>query len=186
MTSRTLASALACLACLGASSLSLAQERGRTDGPEGSEYGKGGYVRSSGSRAFSLQLDWGASLQERGALGGVDTGAPLFGGVTASFWGDEWFLIEASGAYLVNNGRVNVLVGPRFRAPLHPVGLSAGLQAGAVVIPDHGLRFALSPKVGADLLIDNRYLLGLTYAFDLAFGGNGTAHRFFLSLGYRF
>lgn len=34
-----------------------AQERGRTDGPEESEYGKGGYA-DPGGRGVSLQLDW--------------------------------------------------------------------------------------------------------------------------------
>jgi hypothetical protein len=168
------------VAVLAGPAAALAQERGRTDGPEGSEYGKGGYSRAGGGN-FSLGLDWGAALE-----GGPASGPPLFVGVTAGYWGDEWFVLEASGAYLLNSERVNLLVGPRFRTAFWPVSFSVGLKAGAITSPAQGLRFGLSPELGFDTVVGDHVLLGLGYALDLPLGGLGAAHRIFMKIGYRF
>ncbi|WP_224365374.1 hypothetical protein [Hyalangium versicolor] len=168
-----------------------AQERGRTDGPEGSEYGKGGYSRQRDGR-FSLQFDWGAAVNQESPPPGAPEGPPLFLGATASFWGDDWFQLDFSGAYVLDGGRLDLLVGPRFRTYGYPLSLYAGLKAGAIFIPEIGTRFGLSPQVGADLMMGDRenILLGLSYALDIplpaeADGGSNT-HRVFMSLGYRF
>ena len=59
-------SLVVCLVVLGAST-ALAQERGRTDGPEGSEVGKGGYVSGPGGLGgFSVTLDGGGAIRIRG------------------------------------------------------------------------------------------------------------------------
>ncbi|WP_224244241.1 hypothetical protein [Hyalangium gracile] len=170
----------------------LAQERGRTDGPEGSEYGKGGYSRPSGRSQLSLQLDWGAGVNQEPPPEDAPEGPPLMVGLTASFWGDDWFQLDFSGAYLMDGGRVNVLVGPRFRTYGYPLSLHVGLKVGAIFIPELGVRFGLSPQGGADLLLGDRenIILGLTYALDIplpaeADGGSNT-HRVFMSVGYRF
>lgn len=168
-----------------------AQERGRTDGPEGSEYGKGGYQDLNGGQ-FSLEFNWGAAVNQESSPAGAPEGPPLFLGVTASFWGDDWYQLDFTGAYVLDGGRVDLLVGPRFRTYGYPLSLHAGLKAGAIVIPEVGVRFGLSPQVGADLLVGNRddIILGLAYALDIplpaeADGGSNT-HRVFMSLGYRF
>jgi hypothetical protein len=169
----------------------LAQERGRTDGPEGSEYGKGGYSRPSGGQ-FSLEFNWGAAVNQEAPPRDAPDGPPLFLGVTASFWADDWFLLDFSSSYVLDGGRLNLLVGPRFRTFGYPLSLHVGLRAGAIVIPEVGLRFGLSPQVGADLLLGSRdnIIMGLSYAPDIPLpveiDGGGITHRLFLSLGYRF
>lgn len=178
MTGTTFGSVLGICAALLGSSVGWAQERGRTDGPEGSEYGKGGYEKHGGG-SFSVQADLGAAIQD-GA-----TGVPLYGGATASFWASDWFLLDLSGGYLGPNGKVNVLAGPRFRTATWPISGTLGLKAGAIFTRS-GLRFGLSPQAGADLLFHDRFLLGLNYAPDIAIGGDGVAHRIFMSIGYRF
>jgi hypothetical protein len=168
-----------------------AQARGRTDGPEGSEYGKGGYSRARDSR-FSLELNWGAEFPAEVSLQGDRRGVPLFIGATASLWGDDWYQLDFSGLYQMRDGRVNLLLGPRFRTYGFPVSLNAGLKAGAFLIPDVGLRFGLSPQVGVDVLLaDERVLLGLGYALDVPIGGlptgySGISNRLFMNVGYRF
>ncbi len=181
------------IALLSAIPLSaFAQERGRTDGPEGSEYGKGGY---SGSRwgQVSLEFNWGAAVNQEVPPPGAPEGPPLFLGLTASFWGDDWYQLDFSGAYVLDGGRLDLLVGPRFRTYGYPLSLSLGLKAGAIVIPEVGLRFGLSPQVGADLLLGNReeIILGLAYAPDIPLpvevnGDSFVTHRLFMTLGYRF
>jgi len=158
---------------------------GRTDGPEGSEIGHGGYSRS-GSGVFSLQLDFGASFPSR-----IPTRVPLFTGLTAGFWMDEWFVLDLSALYAFDQ-KTEVLVGPRFRTVTYPVSLNAGLKGGLVLFP--GLAsFGLVPQVGLDLVANDHLLFGLNYAIDLAFVPSTFApnnvlvgHRVFMSVGYRF
>lgn len=157
----------------------LAQERGRTDGPEGSELGKGGYQRAGGGR-YSLTLNWGASLQDG------KSSPPLFFGATGSFWADDWFVLDLSGSYLLNSGRLNLLAGPKLRTAFAPISGFIALQAGAMVVPESGLRFGLSPQLGGDLMMGDHLLLGLGYALDLPIGGDGAGHRVFMNVGYRF
>lgn len=178
--------AAATLAVLAFAPLSLAQNTGgRTDGPEGSELGHGGYSSQGGGK-FSLSLNWGASMQETQPLSGAGGTAPLFVGLTGGYWLDDLFVMEVSGAYLFNNNRVNLLMGPKARTGFYPISLYIGLKAGAILIPNGGLRFGLSPEVGADIVIRRKFLLGLGYAADFAIGGTGTNHRVFMNVGYRF
>lgn len=159
----------------------LAQERGRTDGPEGSEIGKGGYADPSAG-SVSLQLDWGGSFAE------FDQDPPLFVGGTASYWMDDWFLVDLSGAYLFNTETFQALVGPRFRSPFtYPLAFSLGLKAGVALLGGDDVYFTLSPQVGGDFLVSDKVLLGLTYSPDFYLGADSNPnHRVFLNLGYRF
>jgi hypothetical protein len=162
---------------------------GRTDGPEGSEVGHGGYSRPSNYGSFSAQLDWGAAILDNGAT----YGAPIQIGGTLSFWQDDWFLLDLSGEYLDRGKRFDLLVGPRFRTPFWPVAFSLGFKAGPTWLFDPAgnasavVRFAVSPQIGADLMLYHGLIAGLTYALDIPISDtNLMAHRVFLNLGYRF
>lgn len=167
------------------SATAFAQPQGRTDGPEGSEYGTGGYD-DPGSGPFSLQLHWGAAVQSRGPLGGSPEGPPMVLGATGSFWGDERFVLDATVAYLFSNNQLDVLVGPRFRTGTFPVSASAGLQAGALIRNSGDVYFGLSPTLSADMLLKDHIVLGLGYALDIPIGGPDLSHRIFMNVGYRF
>src|SRR6476619_921154 len=107
---RGMAFALAVCSLAATSAMAQGSTGGRTDGPEGSEIGHGGYTSASGDK-FSLALNWGASVQESQPL--TPTQAPLFVGITASWWSDQIWLLDLSAQYLFNNQRVNIFVGPR-------------------------------------------------------------------------
>lgn len=173
---------VAAVAVLALPTMALAQERGRTDGPEGSEYGKGGYGEPGGGM-FSLSLSWGAALPSTPLSGNT---APLFVGAIGTFWLDDWFVFDVAPSYLFNSRRLNLLVGPRFRTMGYPIGAYIGLHAGAISIPDAGVRFALSPQLGVDMTFADHYLAGLGYAMDIPLGGPSTNHRIFMNVGYRF
>jgi hypothetical protein len=176
--------ATVCVWTLVAPLVASAQERGRTDGPEGSEIGKGGY-QDPGGGLFSLALNWGAGLPFGEPLTGT-AGAPLTAGLIATFWFDDWFVMDVAPSYLFNSGRTNIFAGPRFRTMGYPISASAGLHAGAVIVPNAGVRFALSPQVGVDGLISDHFLLGLNSAFDFPLSNDPATHRVFMTLGYRF
>jgi hypothetical protein len=159
--------------------------QGGTDGPEGSEYGKGGYSEPGGG-LFSLALNWGAGLPgANGPLDGV-SGAPLTVGLVATFWVDDWFVLDVAPSHLFNSGRTNVLVGPRFRTMGYPVSAYLGLHAGPVFGDDLGVRFLLSPQAGVEALLADHFLLGLGYAWDVPVSQDRSNHRIFMTLGYRF
>ncbi|NVI97697.1 hypothetical protein HV824_06140 [Myxococcus sp. AM009] len=165
-----------------------AQSGGRTDGPEESEYGKGGYS-GPGGRSVSLQLDWGAAINSRKPPRGAPEGPPLFVGATLSLWGADWYQLDVSGAYVFDGGRFVGMVGPRFRTWGWPLVFTAGLKAGAIVIPEgEGLRFGISPQLGAEILLGDRenILMALNYTPDIPIGGGGVTHRLGMSVGYKF
>ena len=88
-------SLVVCLVVLGASA-ALAQERGTTQGPEGSEIGKGGYTSGPGGLGgFSVTLDGGGAI----TIKGPQFSPPLFAGLTASFWDPDFDRIDLSGYY---------------------------------------------------------------------------------------
>jgi hypothetical protein len=184
--------AIVSLASLLAAPVALAQDRGTTTGPEGSEIGKGGYEPGpGGSGSFSLQVDGGGAFPIEGSF---DT--PLFVGGTMTYWIGEFYRLDFSGAYIpqAREGRdgedrqiVQALVGPSFRAFTFPVAISLGVQAGASV-PDEGdVHFLISPRVALDFLVDSPLLLGLAANYDWAVDDNDRSIvRAYLSVGLRF
>jgi hypothetical protein len=183
----TLCGALALLAA-AAPLTAGAQSGGRTDGPEESEYGKGGYG-DPGGRGVSLQLDWGAAVNAEEPPQGAPEGPPLFVGATLSLWGDDWYQLDVSGAYIFDGGRFVGMIGPRFRTWGWPIVFTAGLKAGAIVIPEgEGLRFGISPQVGAEFMLgdDDNIILGLNYNPDIPIGGGSATHRLGMGIGYKF
>lgn len=154
---------------------------GRTDGPEGSEIGEGGYTSTTSGR-LSLAVDWGGTVPVT-----PYAGAPLYFGGTVSGWMADWFLLDAYGGYSLNTQRLDVLVGPRFRTATWPVSLSAGLRGGLMY--DAGIssaRFGISPVVAADMVFMRHLLVGLQGAVDIPVGGNGQQFRIGLNIGWRF
>ncbi len=167
-----------------------AQEGGRTDGAEGSEQGKGGYDKPSGSSRLSLVVNWGAEvpvgLSPPLSGSAPRNGPPLYLGGTFSVWMYPWFLLDVHGSYGFNTGRVNALVGPRFRTATWPVSASLGLRAGAIYDPTVGLRFGLSPVASVEMIFIKHLLVGLDGSFDIPIAGNGSALRIGLVAGWRF
>lgn len=181
-TGRIARAAVCCLA-LSAAAAASAQDRGRTDGPEGSEIGKGGY-RSPGGADFSLALTWGAAITPDA------DGTPLFVGGELGFWADERFGVELAGLHLFDTSRSEILIGPRVRTHFFPISLSIALKAGAIIFDRREARFGISPQAGAEMLFADHIVLGMHYAVDFPIGGDedldeDETQRVFLALGFR-
>jgi len=165
----------------------LSQERGRTDGPEGSEVGKGGYKPASGGGgAFSIQFDGGGAFTVKGP----QFSPPLFAGATATYWGTDYYRVDLSGAYVFGTSNYHVfevLVGPSFRTISYPLSFSLGLQAGAYIPNQGDARFVLSPRIGMDFLPESALLMGINANYDLTLGNADLSIvRVYLSFGVRF
>ncbi len=173
-------------ASLLALSPALAQDRGRTDGPEGSEIGKGGYTPASGGPSpISLQIDAGGAFTQTGP----QFSPPFFVGLTGTYWGTEYYRLDLSGAWIPNSGN-NIwegMLGPSFVIWMYPMAMSLGVQAGGYV-PQHGdAQFVLSPRVGLDFFVESRVKIGLNANWDIAPANfDASIVRAYLNLGYRF
>ncbi|ACG73042.1 conserved hypothetical protein [Anaeromyxobacter sp. K] len=157
---------------------------GRTDGPEGTEIGQGGYRRAPGPGAFQITFDAGGAISSEGP-GYPLKDRPYFLGADLAWSPDDWLLLELTGAYDFDLERTLVLVGPRLRTPASPFSLSAGVKGG-VMHWNGRSRFGLSPQIGAELEASDRFVLGLHYALDIPVEQDTTVtHRIFLGLGLR-
>jgi hypothetical protein len=165
----------------------LAQERGTTTGPEGSEVGKGGYVSGPGGLGgFSITADGGGVI----VTSGPQLGTPLFAGLTASYWAEEFYRIDLSG-YYIPDSKVplwGALIGPSFHTTTWPIAFSIGFQVG-LIIPNSGtgVDFMVSPRVGMDWITQSHFQLGVFANWDINVAHyDGSFIRIGLSIGYRF
>jgi hypothetical protein len=175
------------LASMLAASVALAQERGRTDGPEGSEIGKGGYTSAEGGNpgAFAFTLDGGGAFLTKGA----QISPPLFAGVTLSYWNYDFYRIDLSGFYIpADNAKLwGVLLGPSFHTTTYPVAFSIGFQAGLHIPNSGSVKFVFSPRIGMDFITQSHFQLGVNANYDMDFANfDLSVIRVYLSVGYRF
>jgi len=176
-------SLVVCLLVLGAST-AFAQERGTTQGPEGSEIGKGGYTSGPGGLGgFSITADGGGAITIKGG----QFSPPLFAGLTASFWDADFYRIDLSGFYIPDPKIWGALLGPSFHTTTWPIAFSAGFQAG-LHIPNAGsVNFIISPRVGMDWITESHFQLGVFANFDINLADfDRSIVRVGLSIGWRF
>jgi hypothetical protein len=175
--------AVAALLCIAGTAV-WAQTPGRTDGPEGSEVGKGGYVPAPGGKsAFSLQIDFGGLARTDGST----PTPPLFLGLTGTYWAEEFYRLDLSGQYLWGVRRWQALFGPSFRTVTWPVSFSIGLQVGAMFPEVGSVYFLISPRMGVDLIVESHFQLGLGVAYDMAMWEPALfTFRGYIDIGWRF
>ncbi len=176
-------SLVVCLVVLGTNT-ALAQERGTTQGPEGSEIGKGGYVSGPGGLGgFSITADGGGAITIKGG----QFSPPLFAGLTASFWDADFYRIDLSGFYVPDPKLWGALLGPSFHTTTWPVAFSIGFQGG-LHIPNAGsVNFILSPRVGMDWITQSHFQLGVFANWDINLADfDRSIVRVGLSIGWRF
>ena len=176
-------SLVVCLAILSSGN-ALAQDRGRTDGPEGSEIGKGGYTSGPGGLGgFSLTLDGGGAITIKGG----QFSPPLYAGLTASFWDADFYRIDLSGFYVPDPKLWGVLLGPSFHTTTWPIAFSAGFQAGLHIPHEGAVNFIISPRVGMDWITTSHFQLGVFANFDINLANfDLSIVRVGLSVGWRF
>lgn len=175
------------LASILTAGVAVAQERGRTDGPEGSEVGKGGYTPAEGGNpgAFAFTLDGGGAFLTKGD----QISPPLFAGVTLSYWNYDFYRIDLSGFYIpASNFKVwGVLLGPSFHTTTYPVAFSIGFQAGLHIPSPGSVKFIFSPRIGMDFITQSHFQLGVNANYDMDFADfDLSVIRVYLSIGYRF
>ncbi len=160
---------------LAASAGAKEPEPGRTDGPEGSEYGKGGYVRRNSSVS-------GGGYYAEGYLGsasvnpeGQPTRSNLIAGVNAGYMVEDWLSFQAGFGHIDEQETNLYSIGMRSMYNAEPFNYYFGL--GAEIFDPAGQvdnQFGLVPGVGAEMILNERVRVGIDYQHDVVMGDHTT------------
>jgi len=153
------------LIAIVASSVS-AQDVGRTDGAEESEYGKGGNPFGSAVGRMYINATFGTGffngaglVDETGFLYGFDLGYEM----------QDWIGVQGGYTYLSDRKTSIYSAGTNFSYPWHPFIYNVSLGAG-LYVPDIGDRsFGIAPGAGVDIVLGESVRLGLNYKHDFIF-----------------
>ena len=140
---------------------------GRTDGPEGSEYGKGGYWHKTQYGLFYTEGFLGAATVK--GSDDFDSDTDLISGLNVGYMVEEWLAFQLGFAHILDQN-TNLYSGGMRSAYIHrPFNYYFSLDA-ELYSPEIGdTRFGLAPGVGAEAMLSDRLRVGLRYQRDFIF-----------------
>lgn len=159
-----------------------AQEVGRTDGPEGSEYGAGGNPFGTPAGRIYLTGAFGSGFygsprnQQTGFLYGAELGYEMH----------DWIGVQTSYAYLSDREMSIYGLGATFSYPWHPFVYNLNLQAGFYDPTIGSSHFGIAPGACIDIVLSESLRLGLNYRHDFIFTDNTTTDVDRLYAGIKF
>jgi hypothetical protein len=139
---------------------------GRTDGPEGSEYGKGGYHHKAQYGRFYTEGFLGAAMMESEVS---DTETDLITGLNVGYMVEEWLAFQLGFARILDQN-INLYAGGVRSAYVNrPFNYYFSLDA-ELYSPEIGdTRFGIVPGVGAEVILSDRVRAGLRFQRDFIF-----------------
>ena len=149
-----------------------AAEPGRTDGPEGSEYGKGGYWHNAQYGRFYTEGFMGsASVDIEGAgLSTVKTSqTDIIAGLNAVYMIEDWLAFQLGFAH-ISDQDINLYSGGiRSAYATEPFNYYFSLDAEIFSPSVGGDHFGIVPGVGAEVILTNHLRVGLRFQRDFIF-----------------
>ena len=146
-------------------------EPGRTDGPEGSEYGKGGYSFLRGDGHFYLEGFFGAAqvdIKPEGAGDNSSTTDLIFG-ANVGYQFDYWLSFRAGFGHIADQNIDLFSAGVRGSYDQEPINYFLSLDA-ELFKPEVGEdRFGIVPGVGVEAVVHDKLSVGLGYQHDFIF-----------------
>lgn len=145
-----------------------AAEPGRTDGPEGSEYGKGGYWRyRTGGRVFIEPYFGAAAVRIDDDENGTEfEQTDLCSGIDVGYMVEDWLAFQLGYGHIHDQDTNLFALGMRSLYQLDPFIYYFSLGA-ELYSPDSGEeRFGVVPGVGAEMMLSDRLRVGLAYQHD--------------------
>lgn len=156
---------------------------GRTDGPEGSEIGKGGYRHARIQGAFSVAPILGAAMVESDR----DSETDLVYGLNVGWRTEDWLGVHASYALILDQETSLFGVGVRNILEYEPFNYHLSLDAELYAPSEGDTNFGLAPGVGAEVLLNDNLSLGLQYQRDFIFSDESIGiNRFTAGMAFRF
>lgn len=163
--------ALVALLVLAAGARADSATPGRTDGPEGSEYGKGGYRYAAQYGRLYAEGFLGAAMVERNSNEKTD----LVLGGHAGYMIEEWLAFQLGFARVLDQGIAIYSGGIRSSYVYQPFNYYVSLDAGLYSLPDADDRvgktlFGIAPGVGGEVMLSDRLRVALRFQRDFVFG----------------
>ena len=176
------------LAVVGLAGSTSAQQV-RTDGPEGSEIGHGGYPWQERGQ-FYVEGMFGAAAVDIEPQGGGDDSSQtdLLTGVSVGYLMDDWLAFQVGYGYIGGDQKTNLYTaGIRNHFDAEPFNYYFSLDA-ELYSPDVGdSKFGIAPGVGAEVVLSERLRAGLRYQHDFIFSNdNISINRFSATVQFRF
>lgn len=146
-------------------------EPGRTDGSEGSEYGRGGYLRYRTGGRFFIEGYFGAAGVdiEYADSGGDTSETNLISGFNAGYMVEDWLALQLGFGH-ISDQKINLFsIGMRSSYNLEPFNYYFSLDS-ELYSPDRGKdKFGIAPGIGAEMVLSDHLRVGLCYQHDFIF-----------------
>ena len=148
-------------------------EPGRTDGSEGSEYGKGGYWKNAQYGRFYVEGFMGSATVdfEADKLGSVNSSrTDILAGLNAGYIVEDWLGFQLGYGH-ISDQDVNLYSGGiRSAYSTEPFNYYFSLHA-ELYAPSVGKNhFGIVPGVGAEVILHKKMRVGLRFHRDFIFG----------------
>ena len=152
-----------------------ALEAGRTDGPEGSEYGRGGYHPGAQYGRFYTEGFMGSATvdYEAGGLDGPSYAeTDIIAGINAGYMIEDWLAFQLGFGHITDQA-VNLYSGGiRSAYTTEPFNYHFSLDAELYSPSGGDIHFGVVPGVGVEVILSDRLRVGLRYQHDFIFSGN--------------
>jgi opacity protein-like surface antigen len=162
---------------------------GRTDGPEGSEVGRGGYAHFGTPGSIYIESFFGAAVDiELEGSGDESSMTDLVYGANVGYMMEEWLSVQIGYGYIGGDQKSSIYsIGIRNVLRNEPVNWYMGLDA-ELYAPDVGdSRFGIAPTAGAEVVISEKLRIGLQYQHDFIFSDDTISiNRFTARLQLKF
>lgn len=166
-----------------------AAQQARTDGPEGSEIGHGGYPWQTSGQLYIEGMFGAAVIDIEPEGGGEDISqTDLISGVSVGYLMEDWLGFQVGYGYIGGDQKTSLYTaGVRNLLNYEPINGFLSLDA-ELYSPDAGdTRFGIAPGVGAEVMLNQHLRAGLRYQHDFIFADdNISINRFSASLQFRF
>lgn len=161
---------------------------GRTDGPEGSEVGRGGYPHYGTPGSLFIEPFFGAANVDIEGTGDESSQTDLIYGANVGYFMEEWLGVHAGYGYIAGDQKASIYsAGIRNILRNEPFNWFMGLDT-ELYSPDEGnSHFGIAPGVGAEVVLSDRFRAGLQYQHDFIFSDDTISiNRFTARLQLKF
>ena len=162
---------------------------GRTDGPPGSEYGKGGYAQHRTPGQFYLEGFMGAAQMEVTPKGFDDSTSETntTAGFNAGYLVEDWLSFQLGYTHILD--RIDNLYsgGVRSDYNLEPFNYYFSVES-EIYSPEVGKsKFGIVPGIGADVVLSDHLQVGLRYQHDFIIADDDISlNRFSARVQFKF
>ena len=143
---------------------------GRTDGPEGSEYGEGGYWQAQDGRFYTEGFLGAAMVKIEEEDSDTETDETnLISGLNVGYMIEEWLSFQLGFARIFNQNINLYAGGVRSAYVYRPFNYYFSLDA-ELYSPESGdTHFGIAPGIGAEVILNDRLRAGLRFQRDFIF-----------------